>query len=56
MIVKFGEKVLVIKEVLPQEDAFEYYLLYDSNRETIFAKKEEEKANGSASRKFTTKG
>jgi hypothetical protein len=55
MIVKLGKQILVIQEVLPQGDAFEYYLLYDPNWETVFAKERREK-DGKAGRKSTRSG
>ena len=54
MIVKLGEQILTIREVLPQEDAFKYWFCYDPNQDIIFAKEKEK--DGKTSRKSTTEG
>ena len=52
MILKFGERILTIKDVLPERDAFEYYFFYDSEEVILFTKKKE-KEDGTPCGKFT---
>jgi len=52
MIVKLGNCILTVKDVLSQSDAFEHYFSYNSDEGILFLK-EGVKTNGTTSREFT---